>query len=109
LEEYAESEFEMARPMGKSNKGAHYRQVEKHKGIELMPDKECPQALIHIWVWFLDLAGSRTSAGFGMNPIAYSEIDAWARLTRQTPTSFEVGILKRLDRIYISVMAKSND
>jgi hypothetical protein len=99
----------MAQPMGKSNKGAHRRQLEKHKGIDLLPDKECPYALAHVWAWFLDISGSRTSAGFGMNPIAYSEIDAWARLTGQRPTAIEVGILKRLDRLYILVTAKNND
>jgi len=99
----------MARPVGKSNKGAYYRQVEKHKGVDLMPDKECPQALVHIWSWFLDLTGSRANTGFGMSPITYSEIKAWSNLTRQAPTVFEVGILKRLDRLYLSVMAKAND
>ena len=35
-----------------------------------------------MWAWFRELDRARASNGYGLNPISYSDIDAWARLRR---------------------------
>lgn len=66
---------------------------------------ELPEHAAHVWRWFHDLHHSRTSNGFGPNPIPYAEIDAWARLTGTHPKPWEVNALKRMDLIYLEVNA----
>jgi hypothetical protein len=58
---------------------------------------ELPPALSHIWVWFCDLSRSWTSYGHGLNPISFSEIDAWARVMQTNPTPWEIGLIRRID------------
>lgn len=65
-----------------------------------------PLALEHVWNWFSDLCGARTSNGFGLNPITFSEIAAWAQLTGNAPSSWEVSLLKRLDLAYLARQGK---
>lgn len=55
-----------------------------------------PWALRHIWEWFHELAGRAGSNGFGPNPLSYTEIAAWARLTGRHPQPHEVQLLLRL-------------
>lgn len=38
--------------------------------------------------------------------ISFTEIDAWARLTRMDPTSWEVGVIKSIDRAFLTEAAK---
>lgn len=43
------------------------------------------------------------------NPITYQEIDAWARLTRNAVSPFEVSCLRDLDGIRLKWVNKAND
>lgn len=61
-----------------------------------------PHAVEHVWRWYCELGGARTSNGFGLNPISYSEIRAWADLTGADPTPWEVSLLKRLDMVTLA-------
>lgn len=61
-----------------------------------------PLALDHVWRWYCELGGARTSNGFGLNPISFTEIRAWADLTGADPTPWEVGLLKRLDAVTLA-------
>lgn len=103
---FAISEFEMAVPEGSSTKGAHLRQVQKHKGLDVLPNETCPPSLEHVWSWFLELCGGRGNTGFGPSPIAFNEIKAWSELTGTYPSPWEVTLLKRLDSLYLSIMVK---
>jgi hypothetical protein len=96
----------MAVPEGTSTKGAHLRQVQKHKGIDLVSNEECPKELEHVWSWFLELCSGRANTGFGPAPISFSEVKAWSEMTGVTPTPWEVTLLKRLDSFYLSIMVK---
>ena len=63
--------------------------------------------LEYIWRdYFLDLHSSRSSGGFGVNALSYTEIDAWARLSRTAITPNELGMIKQLDGIYMAHQAK---
>jgi len=55
---------------------------------------------------FTELNQSRTSNGFGANPISYSEMHAWSELTEQRPTASEVAAIKKLDGLYLSRQAE---
>lgn len=56
-----------------------------------------PAALAHIWDWFCELSASRTGNGGGANPIAFTEIEAWARLTGRLLTPRDVRAIGLLD------------
>ena len=45
---------------------------------------------------------ARSANGFGMNLLSYTEIDAWARLTRRVLSAWEVAALKALDVLYLN-------
>jgi hypothetical protein len=60
-----------------------------------------PFELEHIWRWYCELGSARTSNGFGLNPLSYTDIKAYADLTRAHMTPWEIGVLKRLDLVTI--------
>lgn len=62
-----------------------------------------------MWRWYCELGGSRTNNGFGLNPISYSEIKAWADLTGAEPTPWEVSLLKRLDQVTLAASRTAAD
>jgi YbbR domain-containing protein len=67
---------------------------------------ELKQEYYEIWSWFTELNESRTSNGFGMNPISYSDIAAYFNLQQITPHKWEVDTLRRLDREVLNIYAK---
>jgi len=67
---------------------------------------EIPAALAHIWDWFCELSFSRTGHGAGPNPIAYSEIEAWAVLTGRQPAPRDVRAIGMLDRAFFTELAE---
>jgi hypothetical protein len=62
---------------------------------------EFPQVLSYLWQHFINLNNSRQS-GMGMNPISYSEIDAYCRLMKVSLSTFDVSAIKRLDVIALN-------
>jgi hypothetical protein len=67
---------------------------------------EIPDAAMHIWEWFWELHSTRSSNGFGPNPISYAEIAAWSKLSSIKPNKHEVKMLRELDRVYLEAAAK---
>ena len=65
-----------------------------------------PDCLHYLWGWFCELSGARGYAEFGALPLTYSEIRAWAELTKTSPTAWEIDALKRIDRAYLTEMNK---
>lgn len=66
----------------------------------------CPPTLRHLWRWFLDLSARRGGGGFGPAPLLWSEIAAWARLHRLSPTPWELDVLTALDDAFIAVRSE---
>jgi hypothetical protein len=60
-----------------------------------------PQLLDYLWAWFFELCAARSSNGWSANPISYTEIAAWAMLTRAHPTPWEVSVLRLMDSAYL--------
>jgi len=63
----------------------------------LLDGPPCPVELQHVWHWFCELDRQRGSNGFGVNPLAFTEIAAWADLTSRSPRPFEMDLLLKLD------------
>lgn len=63
----------------------------------------------HIWSWYWALDAGRSSNGFGVNPIGYPEIVAWAALVGAQPSPEEIGIIKAMDCAALNEMAKRRD
>jgi hypothetical protein len=59
-------------------------------------------------MWFCELSQTRSSNGFGANPISFAEIEAWARMTRSMPTPREVLLLRRLDAVALRFINAKN-
>lgn len=76
----------------------------KPKELDNIP--ELPSSCEEVWSWFLNLHESRSSNGFGVNPIPYSDIDAFFRLKQIQPELWEIDLLKRLDRETLAVYAE---
>jgi hypothetical protein len=73
------------------------------------PDLDGPSvdpAAMYLYRWWLELHSARGGNGFGPEPISYTELDAWARLTRRSPTAEEVTALRTMDDAYLSMYAE---
>lgn len=60
----------------------------------------CPMEVKHIWEWFIDLDETR-QVGMGVNPICFTEIQAWSQLNRIDLKPFEVEAIRAIDREYL--------
>ncbi|MFN9215173.1 MAG: hypothetical protein ACK53T_15860 [Planctomycetota bacterium] len=56
-----------------------------------------PPACATVWAWWTELASARPSAGFGLSPLAFGELAAWARLTGERPAPIEVRAIMAAD------------
>lgn len=62
---------------------------------------ELPESCYHIWKWFIDLDSSRSSNGFGIDPINYADVLAYFNLYDIEPMDYELQAIKKLDSIAI--------
>lgn len=67
-----------------------------------------PAALQHIWDWFCELSAARSGNGGGPNPIAFTEIDAWSRLTGRLLAPRDVQALMLLDQAFFTELAEQD-
>ncbi len=82
------------------------QQVEKQLGRrpkELVPPCEFPDLLKHVWVAFCVLSNQRQSGMSGANPLSFSEIDTWMKLTNSVLKPRDIDLLIRLDQTYMRV------
>lgn len=77
-----------------------------------MPQKlrvpDIPVALLHLWEWFCELSAARSGNGGGPNPISYSEVQAWARLTGRRPEPRDVQVIMMLDQEFFAELAEQD-
>ena len=67
----------------------------------------CPDLLAELWAWFIELDRARRHGGFGPEPLAYADIEAWARLTGRSPSPSEVAMIVDIDRLAFQVRAEA--
>lgn len=60
----------------------------------------------YVWQYFLELDSARGSNGFGLNPIAWSDILAFFSLMGFTPTDWEVQAIRRIDNLRLKQVAE---
>ena len=63
----------------------------------------------YVWNYFIDLNNSRTSNGFGLNPISYTEIKSYFDLYMLVPAEYEITLIKRLDSIALKCFSKEQE
>lgn len=82
---------------------SHLTTVWEQTGVkpEELEESEYPDAIGHVWKWFLDLHKTRSSGINGPDCISYREIKAWSELTGVEPSPFEVGCLTALDGVWM--------
>lgn len=74
----------------------------------IAPVPPCPAELAYTLTWFWELSAQRASAFAGVDPLAWTEIDAWARLTRREPLrAIEAAAITLLDREFRAAVAKA--
>ncbi|WP_120296541.1 hypothetical protein [Rhizobium sp. WW_1] len=67
-----------------------------------------------MWAWFRELDRARASNGYGLNPLSYSDIDAWTRLRRISLLAWHLDALismdgQRLQLLYEKTAAETED
>lgn len=65
----------------------------------------CPDALVYLWEWFVELTCARTGNGFGANPMTWTEIYLWSRIHGRWLQPFEREAIRALDHKFLQVMA----
>lgn len=60
---------------------------------------ELPPEMSYVWEYFLRLNRKRTSSGFGVNPIPFSEIESFFKLNQIEYSPDEVQLIEMLDNV----------
>lgn len=86
----------------------HLQAVERATGRrpEDLNGPELHAAGAYLWEWFLDLHSERLSSGYGPQPITSTQIRDWVALTGYDPDSWDVSVIKALDRCYRNAAAE---
>ena len=71
-----------------------------------VPEPECPAEIIYIWNSWVELNGARASGGFAPNPISWTEIDGYCRVTRVDLLPWEARAIRAIDEVYLSTIAE---
>lgn len=79
-----------------------------HRPPELV-DNHLPDAIAHVWGWFVELSRTRTSGAVAANPISYTEIAAWSALTGRRPDPFEVECIAAIDALVLKTSRKDQN
>ena len=75
--------------------------------LEGAPRAAAPLAVAHLLEWFDELGGGRSGNGSGPNPLAWSAMLAWSKMTETVPEIWELRALQRMDTVWLrSVLDK---
>lgn len=66
---------------------------------------EFPEALAHLWQWFLQLNSAR-QPGMGASPITYPDMQAFFSLYGIAPQGFELDAIRLLDSVALESMTE---
>jgi hypothetical protein len=65
-----------------------------------------PESCYAAWRWFTDLHNARSTNGFSINPISYSDMKAYFDLFDIVPEVWELELIKKFDSEIIASFAK---
>lgn len=95
----------LSRVEGGTTVAEHLEQLRK-QGIdvdeELEGPEEPPAGLEYLWGWYTDLDRGRQPGLSGPGPLAWQEIESWARLRGLRPRNWELDVLRLLDHAYLT-------
>lgn len=108
--EFLKQELVLSDPVGDTgfSQRQHLEAVEKitgRKPPQLEDLLELPESMREVWIWFKRLSNRRQS-GMGVNPISFTEMQAFFRLIGVMPLSEEVAVIEAFDNITTSHYAK---
>jgi len=63
-----------------------------------------PELMEYVWSAFISLHPARGQGFNGPLPLSFTEIAAWQQLTGSQLSIWEVGVIKKLDSIYMGVI-----
>ena len=112
--DWAEKTFELDKPLKDGRtKRQHLESVYDQTGRmppDLIEPEDAPDILLYVLGWFSELSLTRKKIVLGdrmiFDHLTHSEILAWSKLSGSRPSFFEVSLILRLDRIFVSVMNK---
>lgn len=62
-----------------------------------------PAALAYLWEWFKEVSAGRPQAMSGVAPLPWAEFNAWSAMSGIRPTTWELGVLRRLDQALVGM------
>ncbi len=83
------------------------RQLGK-KAVQVADAPKLPPEGAYLWHYWLELHRARTGSGFAVNPLSYSEIEAWARLTDQAVTPWETRVIRAIDDTFMDAEVEAS-
>lgn len=87
----------------------HLESIARQTGVApaMLIANQIPLEIKYLWDWFGELSNKRRTGGMSVSMLAWSDVDAWARLMRRDPQPWEVEALMNLDNIWFNnVMSK---
>ena len=108
---FCKQEFELSGG-GANSLRAKLEQVEKQTGKrpkELDELVEFPASMMYQWSYFIALHNKRSSNGFGINPISYTEMQAYFNLIGYRPEEWEIDLISKLDSTVLQVHSEQQE
>lgn len=109
LYEFAQAEFKLdKRPKdSESTVREHLTAIWEQTGIKPseLDNKEPNQYILSLLNDFYTLSSSR-QCGMSLNPIQFSEIESWLRLSNRTLEMWEIEVIKKLDVIWLNIQTE---
>lgn len=100
----------MVQTVGKATVADHLAVVAKVRGRKLDDNApKLPPEMRYLWRTFVSLHRARGSNGWGPSPIAWSDIDAFCRLTAMTLDPWEVEAIRALDEAFLDAAAGASE
>lgn len=96
--------YDVARDFG-GQKPETRREYNQRFSRDAGPEVKIPKRGMYLWEWFWTLCRRR---GGNRDPLTYSEIDAWSRLTGETVDPAEVKAIMRLDDAFLAAMRQGD-
>lgn len=73
---------------------------------KVVVDPDLPDYAEHLVEWFWTLRDASGSNGFGFNPINYSLIESWVKMTGEIITPAEIEVIVAMDVVFREEMAR---
>jgi hypothetical protein len=80
----------------------------KRQGASVEEAPDMPSELVYLWNHFRDLHRARSANGFGPNPIAWAEIDAYNRLAALDLGAWEIDAIRLMDDLFLMASYKKD-